>query len=117
MRLWDLLRLFQISEFKVCLVNGLKYCINNEAIPARTSGIVVSVRMKGMKIKKALGVISDKFKEPDVCESCGDEFTCGISLKGCWCMNVELNDDQRADIKTRFDKCLCPKCLEIASKS
>lgn len=65
-----------------------------------------------MKIKGAPGFVSEKYKTPSVCESCGDEFVCGASLRGCWCMEIELSDEARADLKTRFDKCLCRDCLE-----
>jgi hypothetical protein len=68
-----------------------------------------------MVIKKALGVISNEYKEPEVCEACGAEFSCGISLTGCWCIKVDLNDGQRADLKSKYKKCLCPECLEAIS--
>ena len=64
-----------------------------------------------MKLKSALGVFSEKYKEPSVCESCGDEFVCGATLSGCWCMNMKVSDDGRAEMKEKFNKCLCPKCL------
>ncbi len=64
-----------------------------------------------MKLKKALGLFSEKYKEPSVCESCGDEFICGATITGCWCMNVKVTDDARTEMKEKFDKCLCQKCL------
>jgi len=69
-----------------------------------------------MKAKKVLGLFSEKYKEPSVCESCGEEFSCGATLKGCWCMNVDLTDETRADLKTKFERCLCRACLEKLSK-
>ena len=65
-----------------------------------------------MNIKDALGFISEKYKTPSVCESCGGEFVCGATVRGCWCMEIKLSDAARADLKTRFDKCLCRECLE-----
>jgi hypothetical protein len=64
-----------------------------------------------MKLKNALGLISEKYKEPSVCESCGEQFTCGATLKGCWCMKIEILDEARAAMKARFSQCLCPQCL------
>lgn len=46
------------------------------------------------------------------CESCGAEFTCGASLAGCWCSGVELDDAARAELRSRFRRCLCRACLE-----
>ncbi len=69
-----------------------------------------------MKAKNVLGFISEKYKEPSVCESCGEEFLCGATLKGCWCMNVELTEEARTDLKTKFEKCLCKNCLEKVSE-
>ena len=66
-------------------------------------------------MRKALGIISNAYKDPEVCEACGAEFGCGISLTGCWCMKVDLNAEQRAMLKSRYKKCLCPKCLEAFS--
>ena len=65
-----------------------------------------------MKAKNAPGFISEKNKTPSVCESCGEEFTCGATLKGCWCMNVELSDKTREHLNTNFKNCLCKNCLE-----
>ena len=63
-------------------------------------------------MKNAPGLISEKYKSPSVCESCGDEFTCGATLKGCWCMNVKLSETTQKTLKSKFKKCLCKKCLE-----
>lgn len=64
-----------------------------------------------MRIKKALGVFAEKNKEPSVCESCGDEFICGATITGCWCMSIVVSDGAKAEMKEKFQKCLCPKCL------
>ena len=46
------------------------------------------------------------------CESCGNDFTCGVSLKGCWCSEVKLDDDARARLRSQYKDCLCKDCLE-----
>lgn len=46
------------------------------------------------------------------CESCGNSFTCGASLTGCWCSQITLNDELRAELKRRYRDCLCRECLE-----
>lgn len=68
-----------------------------------------------MKVKKTLGLISEKYKEPSTCESCGNDFTCGATIKGCWCMNVKLTDENREELKSKFKNCLCQNCLEKLS--
>jgi hypothetical protein len=65
-----------------------------------------------MKLKKALGLISEKYKEPSVCESCGEAFTCGASLKGCWCAEIKTSEETRRNLKEQFQSCLCRSCLE-----
>ena len=47
-----------------------------------------------------------------VCESCGTEFSCGASLRGCWCSEVELTDTTRAELQGQYRDCLCSVCLE-----
>jgi hypothetical protein len=47
------------------------------------------------------------------CEACGNEFTCGASLKGCWCAEIKLDDQDRAALKSCYSDCLCRECLEI----
>jgi Cysteine-rich CWC len=46
------------------------------------------------------------------CAACGNDFVCGVSLKGCWCSEIELNDEIRAKLKTQYSDCLCRDCLE-----
>jgi hypothetical protein len=71
-----------------------------------------SAHFTAMKIKAALGLISEKYKEPSVCESCGEEFTCGATVMGCWCAGLKLTDEARAELKSKYKACLCRKCLE-----
>jgi hypothetical protein len=46
-----------------------------------------------------------------VCAACGTAFGCGAKLDGCWCTEVKLTDAQAAELRERFDDCLCPSCL------
>ena len=63
-------------------------------------------------MKKVLGLFSAAYKEPKTCEACGEEFVCGATLKGCWCMKVKLSDEVRDRLKSQFRDCLCGNCLE-----
>jgi cysteine-rich CWC protein len=64
------------------------------------------------QIRRLVGVISPRLAGAAVCEACGNEFSCGVSLRGCWCASVELSDETRAELKTRYRDCLCRECLE-----
>jgi hypothetical protein len=44
------------------------------------------------------------------CESCGNDFSCA-GLLGCWCSEIKLSDQTRAELKSRFKDCLCSDCL------
>ena len=46
------------------------------------------------------------------CEACGNNFTCGASLKGCWCAEIKLTDQHRDAMKAQYSDCLCRDCLE-----
>lgn len=50
-----------------------------------------------------------------VCESCGNEFSCGASLKGCWCSELNLSDETRSQLRGLYQDCLCRECLEKVS--
>lgn len=65
-----------------------------------------------MKIRKALSIFSEKYKDPSVCEECGEGFICGATVRGCWCTELKLTDDARAELKSKYKKCLCRNCLE-----
>ena len=64
-----------------------------------------------MRVLKTLKAIAGGGRELK-CEACGGDFVCGASLKGCWCSEVQLNDDDRASLKTKYSDCLCRVCLE-----
>jgi hypothetical protein len=46
------------------------------------------------------------------CEACGKDFVCGVSLKGCWCSEIKLDDETRTDMRSKYKDCLCRECLE-----
>jgi cysteine-rich CWC protein len=63
------------------------------------------------------GILFPRLRRSLICESCGNEFTCGASLSGCWCAEIKLTDENRAKLRERFSDCLCQNCLErIASE-
>ena len=49
------------------------------------------------------------------CEACGKDFVCGVSLKGCWCSEIKLDDQTRAELRSKYKDCLCKECLEDLS--
>jgi Cysteine-rich CWC len=51
------------------------------------------------------------------CESCGKEFNCGASLSGCWCGEIKLSDEARAELREKYRDCLCRECLEKVGKA
>ena len=50
----------------------------------------------------------------ETCQACGAEFGCGALLTGCWCWKVDVPKATLADLKERYDRCLCPSCLDKA---
>jgi hypothetical protein len=44
-----------------------------------------------------------------ICESCGQAFEC--RLGACWCDDASLSDERRAQLRARYNDCLCPTCL------
>jgi hypothetical protein len=47
------------------------------------------------------------------CQRCGAQFGCGLSC--CWCDEIEVRDDVRAELQRRFTDCLCRACLETVA--
>jgi Cysteine-rich CWC len=45
------------------------------------------------------------------CESCGNSFRCGASLKGCWCFHVKLKPGAKEELRGKYKYCLCGDCL------
>lgn len=65
-----------------------------------------------MKLRQLAGVFLPVLREPSVCEACGGPFICGAKLTGCWCSEITLSDETRAELKARYSSCLCRQCLE-----
>lgn len=57
--------------------------------------------------------------KPDkvICESCGEDFTCGANAEKCWCFEVKLSDKTLKDFRENYKNCLCPNCLEKFRKT
>ncbi len=70
----------------------------------------------GTKLKRLAAVISPRWREPSTCAACGDEFSCGATLAGCWCSEVKLSEEARATLKSQYFDCLCRKCLEASGQ-
>jgi len=68
-------------------------------------------------LQKALGYVSLRWKDPIKCEACGNDFKCGATLTGCWCVNVKLTDETRESLRSKYKKCLCRTCLEREAAS
>jgi hypothetical protein len=52
---------------------------------------------------------------PETCEACGREFGCGVNSGLCWCALEDVSPGVLASLSERYDRCLCPPCLEAAS--
>lgn len=70
-----------------------------------------------MSLRELTGYILPQFREPSTCEACGAKFTCGATLYGCWCAEIKLSDEARAELSKRYERCLCRACLEALAKS
>ncbi|KAA9354631.1 cysteine-rich CWC family protein [Larkinella humicola] len=47
------------------------------------------------------------------CPRCGAAFECKVgSITLCKCVAVQLSDEQRDYVRSRFVNCLCAKCLQ-----
>jgi hypothetical protein len=68
------------------------------------------------RLRKLAAIISPSIAGPSRCEACGNEFSCGASLRGCWCSEINLSDELRADLKSKYRGCLCRECLERLSE-
>ena len=65
-----------------------------------------------MKLHKSAELILPQYRAPSVCEACGEEFVCGAALSSCWCQEIKLSEAVRAELRTRYQRCLCRACLE-----
>jgi len=65
-----------------------------------------------MKLRNLLGYLHPAWREPQTCEGCGQPFRCGASLAGCWCQEIALSAEVKAELCRRYQRCLCRRCLE-----
>lgn len=65
-----------------------------------------------MKLRKLIGALAPPLRRELVCERCGQPFTCGASLAGCWCEEIELSEAASAELRRNYRDCLCRTCLE-----
>src|SRR4051812_30104851 len=49
--------------------------------------------------------------EQKLCSACGESFGCGAKLEGCWCAQINISSDVSGNLSSKYDDCLCPKCL------
>jgi hypothetical protein len=70
-----------------------------------------------MTLRKLLSFVSLRWREPSLCEACGDQFICGATIRGCWCTEIKLGETTRAQLRERYKQCLCRACLERFAKS
>ncbi|MDQ3713735.1 MAG: cysteine-rich CWC family protein [Acidobacteriota bacterium] len=65
-----------------------------------------------IKTKKPLEIkIGESVTDKLICESCGEEFSCGAKVGECWCFAVDLKADSLAELCENFKGCLCEDCL------
>ena len=65
-----------------------------------------------MNLRTLAGLFSERWREPSTCEACGQPFQCGAKLTGCWCAEVKLSEQTRAELRAKYRGCLCRQCLE-----
>ena len=63
-------------------------------------------------VKKLLRIFSSQQGVTETCPACGEKFVCGATLTGCWCSELKLSEEMRANLKERYKGCLCRACLE-----
>ncbi len=70
------------------------------------------IQMMADSLKNNSAEVPDKL----ICESCGEEFSCGANIGKCWCFAVELKPETLADLSEDFNDCLCGNCLNKIEK-
>jgi len=53
----------------------------------------------------------------DRCPRCDAAFGCAIATGSCWCAEVPLTTENRAQLAGDYDGCLCPACLRELSQA
>lgn len=65
-----------------------------------------------MTLEKLTERALPQFREPSVCEACGETFVCGASGSSCWCQEIKLSEAAQIELRARYERCLCRACLE-----
>lgn len=71
----------------------------------------INDKKRDFMLRKMLAVISPRFRNPSACECCGNDFVCGASVRGCWCMEIALEARVREGLRDRYHRCICRDCL------
>ena len=71
-----------------------------------------NAKLKYMSLQKPAGIPLPQYREPSVCEACGEQFVCGATQSSCWCQEIKLGEAVRARLRARYQRCLCRACLE-----
>ena len=50
------------------------------------------------------------------CGACGKSFFCGASQRECWCSEIKRTQAAREKLRSQFQDCLCPECLQRAAR-
>jgi len=53
--------------------------------------------------------------EPKICGSCGNVFGCGAKAEGCWCVDFSIASEIAAELKLKYEDCLCSACLSAVT--
>ena len=51
----------------------------------------------------------------ETCERCGAGFECRVGEGDCWCAGVAVDRERLAKLDVLAERCLCPRCLPVAS--
>jgi cysteine-rich CWC protein len=74
------------------------------------------VRLDTTQVREApssRAVIVLSSMNPEICESCGREFSCGAQDPHCWCAKLTVGRERLAIVREHFERCLCPDCLRL----
>jgi hypothetical protein len=51
------------------------------------------------------------------CAACGESFSCGAPVAGCWCEDLQVAAGVLVALQARYADCLCWRCLTAAAAS
>jgi hypothetical protein len=51
------------------------------------------------------------------CAACGESFSCGAPVAGCWCEGVQVAAEVLVGLRARYADCLCRRCVTAAAAS